>query len=302
MYFTEEAESLFKELLQPTDTFDISDGAVWPDSNGVRTHMPYSRPWHFIDAKDNPPKTCTINYSADCDPDKRCVVYAIVNMTSHVNNPGNSKEDQNNALKFLLHFLGDITQPLHTEEKCKGGNNIMVQWGKPGSKEEKLHEVWDSLIIKKLRGYKKPREADPDNVYDKGLSMEWATELNEKINGGEVVIDEAAECVDISTPEKCALKWAGEANKFVCTYVLKDGKNLGRDRDDDDCQWEWQGPADVSKEYYEGAVPIVVDQIAKAGWRLGQWVNALAAQRAQMKKNGVVFDEGLLKVQPQVEL
>lgn len=56
-----------------------------------------------------------------------------------------------------------------------------------------------------------------------------------------------------------------EANKIVCSYVLKDGENLGPDQNEEDCQWEWHGPADVSKEYYEGAVPIVEDQVAKAG-------------------------------------
>lgn len=79
MYFTEEAENLYNELVEPTSIFDISDGAVWPDSNSVRSKMPYSRPWHYIDAKDNPPMTCKINFTADCDPEKSCIVAAIVN-------------------------------------------------------------------------------------------------------------------------------------------------------------------------------------------------------------------------------
>jgi S1/P1 Nuclease len=176
----------------------------------------------------------------------------------------------------------------------------MVQWGKATSKEEKLHEVWDSLIIKKLRGYKQPRDADPHDVYDKGLSLAWASDLKTRLDAK--MFNLAAECVDISTAQTCALKWAGEANKFVCSYVLKDGKNLGPDEGEEDCQWEWHGPADVSKEYYVGAVPIVEGQVAKAGWRLGQWINALAKQRASMRKNGVVFEDTMLEVQPQLEL
>lgn len=39
------------------------------------------------------------------------------------------KGEQADALKFLLHFLGDVHQPLHTEDVCKGGNGIMVGWG-----------------------------------------------------------------------------------------------------------------------------------------------------------------------------
>lgn len=176
----------------------------------------------------------------------------------------------------------------------------MVQWGKPGSAKEKLHQVWDSLIIKKLLKWKQPAEADPDNVYDKGLSGHWAIKLKEKLDEGEFNL--AAECINIATAEKCALKWANEANAFICTYVLKDGKNLGRDRDEDDCRWEWHGPEDVSKEYYEGGVPIVEDQVAKAGYRLGAWVNALAAQRTAMKKDGISFDDTRLRVQRPMDL
>jgi len=176
----------------------------------------------------------------------------------------------------------------------------MVQWGKPNSKLEKLHQVWGSLIIQKLIGYREPTSPDPENVYDKKLASGWASRLKAKLDAG--VFDLTAECVDIGTPEKCALEWAGVANKYICSYVLKDGKNLGRDRNNDDCRWEWHGPTDVSKDYYQGAVPIVESQIAKAGWRLGSWINALAEQRATMKRNGVVFDDSVLRVQARMDL
>ncbi|KAK5065392.1 hypothetical protein LTR84_001230 [Exophiala bonariae] len=302
LYFTPNGEALFNELLAPTAMFDISDGAVWADDHGVQIRMPFSKPWHYIDAKDDPPDNCTIVYSTDCDPDKHCVIAAIVNMTSRVNNQALLKQEQSNAFKFLLHFLGDVTQPLHTEEKCKGGNNLMVQWGPLNSPREKLHQVWDSLIIQKLIGYKRPTSPDPNNVYDKSLARTWAAELKTRIDAGLLAAPTALECININTPEKCALKWAGEANKLICSYVLKDGKNLGRDRNNDDCRWEWHGPEDVSKEYYQGAVPIVEAQIAKAGYRLGAWVNALAEQRSVMRRNGITFDEGSLRVQGRLDL
>lgn len=178
----------------------------------------------------------------------------------------------------------------------------MVQWGKQGSKLEKLHQVWDSLIIQKLIGYKQPTGPDPTNIYDKSLARTWASKLKARLDAGLLDVTTTAECIDIKTAEKCALAWAGEANKFICSYVLKDGKNLGPDMDDEHCQWEWHGPEDVSKEYYQGAVPIVEAQIAKAGYRLGAWINALAKQRAAMRRDGVVFDEGLLQVQGHMDL
>jgi hypothetical protein len=177
----------------------------------------------------------------------------------------------------------------------------MVQWGKPGSKEEDLHQVWDKLIIQKLRQYKKPSGSDPGNLYDKKLSLEWARALKEDIDGGGY--DLSGECIDISKAQKCALNWASEANGYVCSYVLKDvGINTGPDPCEECCEWEWQGPEDLSKEYYEGAVSIVEEQVAKAGWRLGQWINALAEQRVQMEMAGVVFGDDVLLVQPKEEM
>ena len=171
----------------------------------------------------------------------------------------------------------------------------MVQWGDPDSPKEKLHQVWDSLVIKKRLNYTKPRDPDPGNKYDKKLSLVWATVLKSKINKG--VVNVTGECINIREAEECALLWANEANAYICSYVLKQGKNLGLDRNDTDCRWQWRGPADVSKGYYEGAVPIVEEQVAKAGWRLGAWVNALAAQRAAGRRTGDLFDDAKFKVQ-----
>jgi hypothetical protein len=44
--FTEEATKLIHDLLKPTETFDISDAAVWPDT--IRMRQPFTEGWHFI--------------------------------------------------------------------------------------------------------------------------------------------------------------------------------------------------------------------------------------------------------------
>jgi len=42
------------------------------------------------------------------------------------------------ALKYLVHFMGDITQPLHCSEKERGGNEIEVKFG---NRRRNLHSV-----------------------------------------------------------------------------------------------------------------------------------------------------------------
>lgn len=56
-----------------------------------------------------------------------------------------SKEDKAFYLKLLVHFIGDLHQPMHVGRKeDKGGNDVQVQWFGNGTN---LHAVWDSKMI-----------------------------------------------------------------------------------------------------------------------------------------------------------
>lgn len=45
-YFTEDAVQLVKDLIKPTESFDISDAAIWAD--GIRQRQHWTEGWHFI--------------------------------------------------------------------------------------------------------------------------------------------------------------------------------------------------------------------------------------------------------------
>ena len=55
---------------------------------------------------------------------------------------------------------------------------------------------------------------------------------------------------DLADAQTCALLWADDANKFVCSHVLKDDV-------------EGVEGIDLAEEYYEGAVPVIDEMIAK---------------------------------------
>ncbi|MBE0424888.1 MAG: S1/P1 nuclease [Lutibacter sp.] len=56
-----------------------------------------------------------------------------------------TKEDKAFYLKLLVHFMGDLHQPMHVgRAEDKGGNDIQVQWFGSGTN---LHSVWDSKMI-----------------------------------------------------------------------------------------------------------------------------------------------------------
>ena len=116
-----------------------------------------------------------------------------------------------------------------------------------------LHSVWDTAIPEKHAGR-------ADNMLAAAL---WAAELHRKDKQPEKSLK--GECQDLDDAQSCGLLWAGDANKFVCEYVLKDDK-------------EGVEGKELSGEYYRGAVPVIDEMVAKGGRRLGAWLNALATR------------------------
>ena len=69
-----------------------------------------------------------------------------INTCIEILNDKNSSDDEKNFhLKMLVHFMGDLHQPMHIGRKeDKGGNSIQVEWFGKGSN---LHRVWDTNMI-----------------------------------------------------------------------------------------------------------------------------------------------------------
>jgi S1/P1 Nuclease len=256
-YFTPAASDYASDLL---NSQDISEAALWADK--IR-HIPaytYTAGWHYIDAEDDPPRQCGVIIKRDCDVKDGCIVSAIANQTERIMRNDTSHADRGQALRFLLHFFGDIHQPLHTEAEGRGGNEIDVLFGK---KHTNLHAVWDTEILVKYAG-------DKDD--EKATALAWAKRLYAADKDHDASL--AAECQDPGKAQRCSLEWADEANQWVCDYILKD----------DIAGVEGK---DLSGEYYDGAVPIVDLLIGKAGRRMGAWVNALALDGSQIDFDGL---------------
>ncbi|MCJ1446984.1 MAG: hypothetical protein MMC23_007492 [Stictis urceolatum] len=269
--------------------WDISDAALWPDK-GIRWRRPETKQWHFIDARDDPPNTCGVQFKRDCTHDGTpgCVVSAIKNMSNTILDPHSTSTQLREATMFVMHFLGDIHQPLHTEYLDRGGNDISVCFDAACGRSHhvNLHSVWDSFIPLKWRNMIHSRveivdwDAENVSVVDEGVEKDaakyWAEELyNTTIASSEGWVGEN-ECTDIKTPIQCSLKWANESNKWICDYVLRPGK-------------EWLMDNDLGDEYYAGAVPVVEDMVTKAGMRLGAWMNGLVEER--MRRVGSLVAE-----------
>ena len=96
-------------------------------------------PWHYV----NFPFGGT--YETSEKNEKGDLIHGIKNSIAVLNDENASNEDKVFYLKFLVHLMGDLHQPLHVGiSEDKGGNDFQVQWFGEGTN---LHSVWDTKMI-----------------------------------------------------------------------------------------------------------------------------------------------------------
>lgn len=198
----------FQGLLRNTSTDYLAGVATWADSIRYTKWGHFTGPFHFIDAHDSPPTSCNIDFERDCKAEG-CVVSAIANYTSQLLDPTLPPWIRAQAAKFVIHFVGDIHQPLHTEDVAKGGNGIHVKFDGSGLN---LHHVWDSSIAEKIvGGVRRAPYAE---------ARLWASELSQDIRTGRYAAFSEGwlKGVDFENPNGTALAWAREGNAVVCTH------------------------------------------------------------------------------------
>jgi hypothetical protein len=114
--------------------------------------------WHYVNF--SPESNCQYVPVRDC-PDGNCVVGAINKNFTILSDKNRSDKERAEALKFLVHFVGDVHQPFHgSPVDDKGGNEFQINYQgkawqklskpKPGDYVPKgwnIHSVWDSMII-----------------------------------------------------------------------------------------------------------------------------------------------------------
>ena len=113
--------------------------------------------WHFVNI---PLARDTYDPAVDCKPDAvngDCAIAELERLKTELRCA--SGEAKAEALKFAVHFIGDIHQPLHTVLEKRGGNDVylgvymrgQVCTGNctPDHEMTKFHTMWDSGLILK---------------------------------------------------------------------------------------------------------------------------------------------------------
>ncbi|TSJ40964.1 S1/P1 nuclease [Mucilaginibacter corticis] len=200
----------------------MADVSTWADENRNQT----TAPWHFLNL---PPGLSHEAFAKAVAGSDNNVYNAILKAEAELKDNSLGNEQKNEALKYLIHLVGDAHQPMHISRKeDKGGNTIQVRFDNKGTN---LHSLWDSKLI----DHEGLSEADIAKNYDTATPaeikqwqndspMEWiwesyqiSSELYANVNPGQD-IDEAYYQKYIPVIRKridqAGIRLAGELNKL----------------------------------------------------------------------------------------
>ncbi|KAI9220379.1 S1/P1 nuclease, partial [Blastocladiella britannica] len=244
---TPAAKAKFNKIIAAGRANNVFTGleaaATWPDQN--RNAGGANPGSHYIDYDDNPQSgQCTSAQVPDeCNGAAGCVTSSIGTFAAALAsaNPNSAAAAQNLAL--VIHFVGDVAQPLHATGYARGGNQINVKWGR---KKTNAHSVWDTQLV----------QAAADNA---GGIDAWVQNLQSLSSDD----DASTACVasagatDAAALTQCAIAWSQESEALTCSAVFGDAFTTG----------------DLSGSYEETVEPVVNQQIARAGLRLSAVLN-----------------------------
>jgi len=215
----------------------MEEVASIPDDYDHTAAGSWSEPLHFVNMLSNQTK---FDPKLDCVTGAGCVVSAIQNYTKILSTKFRSgkplADGEPNALVFLIHFVGDIHQPLHVGWLSdRGGNTIPVSFYGVATE---LHAVWDVNIIEKY-----------NNAW-----ASFSQEIQQNIKNDPSLVKQY-------TADMSPVSWADESFSYVrsTVYTGITGKTN----------------PNLTDTYYNMAIPVVKARLTAAGIRLGTLLNTI---------------------------
>jgi hypothetical protein len=211
----------------------ISDAEIASWADEVRRQRSNTAPWHYVNI---PTNADAFDRGRD-GHDGANVIDAIEAQAKILEDKSASREKREEALKFVVHFVGDIHQPLHCADRDgdKGGNKRLVFY--PGArKATNLHSVWDTSLLKDAMNGKRV--------------LEYATSLGKRITEKQRKEFAAGTATD----------WANESHRIAVEQVYKGVAADGP-------------PPTLDKSYVEKGQRVVNEQLLRGGMRLALLLN-----------------------------
>jgi nuclease S1 len=143
-FLESEASRQVRDLLAIENVTTLAEVSTWADQ--IRVQRPETRTWHYVNIPVHAPAAEPSGYDLvrDC-PEDACIVAKIGQFERFLADQQASSRQRLEALKYLVHFIGDIHQPLHaSDDHDRGGNDVPVTFM---GRQTNLHAIWDTDII-----------------------------------------------------------------------------------------------------------------------------------------------------------
>jgi len=227
-------------------SFSLSSIAAHPDQfDGLR-------PLHFMNLQGDPPNGTFVYNEITC-PTGNCVVDAVVlyeKIFATQPTPIISTEANPSALSFLIHFMGDLHQPLHISYKSDlGGNKVNVSFF---NKITNLHSLWDGGMINKW--------ISNEIGHDCGFSCGWRNLSNPLIKEVNAQIPLVNIWQNFSSYVSIAQE-SFEITNRNCFSFLKKKRDILESQQQNE-------PVALGLEYFNANFPIVRQRLMMGGARL----------------------------------
>lgn len=227
--------------------------ASWPDT--IRKERPEARPWHYADI---PLTESSYLPDRDCK-NGDCAIEAIKRFTALLADRGQPAQKREEALKFLVHFVGDLHQPLHGAENAgdHGGGMVKITYfGDTGTAQNPLdlHWVWDTLIIEHHLNVKEGAATDA-NLEARRAAAIAANDIDRHFAKG------GLSNVGAADPAVWAMESHDAAKKSVYPGVVAPGAEAP------------VSPVILGEAYQKRGWPVVEQRLALGGLRLAALLN-----------------------------
>jgi len=151
--------------------------AVWADGIRRTPEWRHTREWHYVNVDDTEPIAALL----DPSPPRGLILPAIAAELEVLADDQRDPGRRTTALRFVLHLVADLHQPLHVgRSEDRGGNEIDVRLG---DETLPLHRVWDTELVRiaGLRWNEYARTLEPLALLEaahwrRGTLLEWAEE------------------------------------------------------------------------------------------------------------------------------
>ena len=245
----------------------FADSSTWADDE--RSVKPDTGGWHYIDI---PLGVSHGDLGKYCPPSTGCVTSAITAQLAVLRNPDATPQEKADALRYIIHFVGDMHQPLHTTTNNDlGGNCVPVEFEdrapeetnvESGTYRPNLHAVWDTDIIEQFTRGETPEQVanELENKFKARIAV-WKSQpvdltawvwqshrIAQRIAYGRLPVK-----VPVEKSEKVD---SCSGDNHVSTRMLKLHEQLG-------------------SSYDTAAEEAIQEQLAKAGARLADVLNSL---------------------------